>query len=380
MASTPSFLSTSPSTPSSCAYPSSRADLPEEIGFQQIRDAFAPRFKHFRLLTNLVIPMPGAHVPTAELDAVVICEAGVFIFEIKGHRNCLIERDDGNDHGLKRWFTVSDRDGARNEMADPLRQNAPKRERLRELVAAPIKLHHYVLFPMPDVRLEPTMHASVLTASDVFYLGRMLRSNSKSIRTWSLLDEAGVRQTEAMLRALQGTLTAEMHIDNCKAIFGEGPRCVRLPAGRAVAGNPPRSDRIEPASPGTDSGLPAPVHIPASAAACVSACARALKWLVIALGAVLAGWLAWDGLAQSHLCSSAPLGRLHHIGPGGIDAAAVLETARGFYPILASAAFEKGADLVMETRGNGQRFVCDAGRTTCVAAALDTLPATRLGD
>lgn len=351
-------------------------DHTEEIGFQQIREAFGPRFKHFRLLTNLVIPMPDAHVPTAELDAVVVCDAGVFIFEIKGHRNCLIEREDANQNGHKRWFAVPERRETRSEIPDPLRQNAPKRARLRELVPEPIKLNHYVLFPMPDVRLEPTMPASVLTATDLDYVARMLRANNKGIKGWHQLDEAEVRQTETMLLSLQGGRTKTDHIENCKAIFGEGRYGARPAESRPIpisaAVSPTVGERAGPCTRPASEALPMAAAKDGGFAVPV----EALKWLSIGVGLATIGALSWDLLAERHVSSSEAIGKLQHLGAGGLDASAILETANGFYPIRGSAAFQKGADLVLEMRGNGKRFVCDAGRKACVPAAEDTLAAT----
>jgi len=346
------------------------ADHSEALGFQQIRDAFMPRFKHFRLLTNLVIPMPDTQVPTVELDAVVICDAGVFIFEIKGHRDCLIEREDGNDSGLKHWFVCPNGNGERRKIDDPLQQNAPKRKHLRTLVPEPITLRHYALFPMPNVQLEPTMSALVLTAADIDYFARTLRADCRRINGWHRLDESEVLETEAMLMALQGTLTRDMHIENCKSIFGDASRAARLAGQRPHAMDKPVLQKVDDCpvcnEPTTSA---APEKSPE-----FTVPAAALKWLAIGSGLTLVGGLAWNVLAERHVSSSHLIGPLQHIGAGGIDASAVLETATGFYPIRGSAAFEKGASLMIETRGNGKRFVCDVKRITCVAAAVDTVP------
>ena len=58
-------------------------------------------------------------------------------------------------------------------------------------------------------------------------------------------------------------------------------------------------------------------------------------------------------------------------GPGGLQGRVVIETDTGSYPLLQAPVIHKGTPLVLELRGNGQRFVCDLPRTLCIKTTPD---------
>jgi hypothetical protein len=110
----------------------------------------------------------------------------------------------------------------------------------------------------------------------------------------------------------------------------------------------------------------------------VSACTKLAVVLVIACMLVLPfagiGYLGWQFWLQGQVTASQPIGTLRQMGAGdGWGSAAVLETETGFYPLLTSVAARKGVALILESRGNGMRFICDAQRHTCVMCASSSL-------
>ncbi len=84
--------------------------------------------------------------------------------------------------------------------------------------------------------------------------------------------------------------------------------------------------------------------------------------------------LLWAGgyWRQSEVISSSPIGHFIRMsGPGGFPGGVVIETDTGSYPLLKPPVISRGTALVLELRGNGQRFVCDLTRTLCIKTTLD---------
>ena len=81
-----------------------QSTLAASLGVQQLANAFSPAFDHLRILRNLIIPMPeGCAVRTARIDAVVVCETGIYLFEIKAWRNAFVYRKK-SEQAPPRWF------------------------------------------------------------------------------------------------------------------------------------------------------------------------------------------------------------------------------------------------------------------------------------
>jgi hypothetical protein len=51
---------------------------------------------------------------------------------------------------------------------------------------------------------------------------------------------------------------------------------------------------------------------------------------------------------------------------GGLHGLTVLETDTGFYVLRAHAIIHKGTPLILDTRVNGDQYVCNAGKSVCV--------------
>jgi hypothetical protein len=101
--------------------------------------------------------------------------------------------------------------------------------------------------------------------------------------------------------------------------------------------------------------------------------------------AAIAGLLAyagWDAYQGRQVVQTQALGPVIKVtGTGGLVQGMLVETPRGFFPVLGAAAFERGTELVLEVRGNGDRYVCDLPRSGCVKSsrtALGHLPDGRV--
>lgn len=100
-------------------------------------------------------------------------------------------------------------------------------------------------------------------------------------------------------------------------------------------------------------------------------CGGKVLLAVIAGLLVYAGWDAYQGRQVVQTQALGPVVKV--TGVGGLVRGLLVETPRGFFPVLGAAAFERGTELVLEVRGNGERYVCDVPRTGCVKSARSAL-------
>ncbi|MGJ7570997.1 nuclease-related domain-containing protein [Variovorax sp. RB2P76] len=174
------------------------------LGVQQLANAFSPTFSHLRILRDLVIPMPEGHAArTARIDAVLVCETGIYLFEIKAWRNAFVYRKK-SDQSPPRWFLRLH--GCKNvrEVKDPAWQGGRKTTQLRSLLPDDLRLQYFVLLPCEGIELEGVMPAAVVTQQDLPYIARLVRNNGRTARTYRLLDAEGIDRTVERLLALQG--------------------------------------------------------------------------------------------------------------------------------------------------------------------------------
>lgn len=194
------------------------------LGVQQIVSAFKPAFPHLRVLRDLVIPMPeGCAVRSARIDAVLVCETGVYLFEIKSWRNAFVYRKQA-DPAPPRWFLRLDGCTKAREIGDPAWQGGHKAARLRNLLPEDLRLQCFVLLPCEGVKLEGAIPAAILTRQDLPYIARLARNNGRrSARPCRVLDTAGIEQTVQRLIDIQGELTVEQHLQDCRERFERAP-------------------------------------------------------------------------------------------------------------------------------------------------------------
>ena len=186
------------------------------LGEQQLASAFSPTFSYLRILRNLIIPMPESHtVPTARIDAVLVCETGVYLFEIKAWRNAFVYRKKAQQ-SPPRWFLRLHGDKNAREVKDPAWQGGRKTTQLRSLLSDELRLQYFVLLPCEGIELEGVMPAAVITQHDLPYIARLVRNNGRLARNYPLLDEQGIDRTVQRLLEIQGGLTLEDHLRNCR--------------------------------------------------------------------------------------------------------------------------------------------------------------------
>ena len=186
------------------------------LGVQQLTSAFSPAFSHLRILRNLIIPMPeGSPVRTAQIDAVLVCETGIYLFEIKAWRNAFVYRKK-SDQAPPRWFLRLQGCTRAREVKDPAWQGGRKTTQLRSLLSDDLRLQYFVLLPCEGVELEGVMPAAVITQQDLPYIARLVRNNGRTARTYPLLDAEAIDRTAQQLLDIQGNLSVEDHVQNCR--------------------------------------------------------------------------------------------------------------------------------------------------------------------
>lgn len=97
------------------------------------------------------------------------------------------------------------------------------------------------------------------------------------------------------------------------------------------------------------------------------------KLLLAAIAGLLV-YAVWDAYQGRQVVQTQALGPAVKVtGAGGLARGMLVETPRGFFPVMGTAAFERGTELVLEVRGNGDRYLCDVPRTGCVKTARAAL-------
>ena len=88
-----------------------------------------------------------------------------------------------------------------------------------------------------------------------------------------------------------------------------------------------------------------------------------LLWVVFGLCVLMLLYQLYDGWLGRQVSSRQPIGSVVKVTGEGRKW--LIETETGFYPLSRALVVEKGTRLVLETRGNGDRYVCNAAGTVC---------------
>lgn len=186
------------------------------LGAQQLAGAFQPAFGRMHVLQDLVIPMyEGSAVPTARFDVALVCEAGVYLFEVKGWRNAVVYRKT-SARALPRWFLRQRDHSLAREVKDPAWQCGRKTTHLRSLLPPDLRVQYFVLLPCDGVELEGVMPTAVITPQDLPYIARVARNAGRAEQGYPLLDDAAIDRTLQLLAGLQGELTVDDHMRNSR--------------------------------------------------------------------------------------------------------------------------------------------------------------------
>ncbi|SEK13976.1 MULTISPECIES: nuclease-related domain-containing protein [unclassified Variovorax] len=200
-----------------CAIDSEQANTTATaLGIQQLAAAFQPAFGRMHVLKDLVIPMyDGSAVPTARFDVALVCEAGVYLFEVKGWRNAVVYRKT-SAHTVPRWFLRQRGNSLAREVKDPAWQCGRKTTHLRSLLPSDLRVQYFVLLPFEGVELEGVMPTVVITPQDLPYIARVARNNGRTEQGYPMLDDAAIDRTLQLLSGLQGELTVDDHLRNSR--------------------------------------------------------------------------------------------------------------------------------------------------------------------
>lgn len=184
----------------------------EIYGAKKIQEIFDLIFPKTRILTNIILPMENSKgCPTAEYDVIAICEAGVFIFEIKGYNDGEIKISKHEDTRSREWFFS--RNNIDSKIADPVHQGGRKIKYLRESISN-CTIRGYVYFTGDKIKLPPTISPSVVKTDDLGFLGRIIRNDAKK-RGELLSNEVIDYISDSILMISDGYSIGD-HIINCK--------------------------------------------------------------------------------------------------------------------------------------------------------------------
>ena len=97
-----------------------------------------------------------------------------------------------------------------------------------------------------------------------------------------------------------------------------------------------------------------------------------LLWVVFGLCLLMLLYQIYDGWLGRQVSSRQQIGSVVKVTGEGRKW--LIETETGFYPLTRALVVEKGTPLVLEIRGNGDRYVCNAARTVCGRTAKQGFP------
>lgn len=181
----------------------------EENGCEKIEQSFKLIFPEMRLLHNVILPMEfEGHVKSAEYDAIVICTAGVYIFEIKGHKKGHITAFK-DEQGIRYWkhhtaFGV-------NDIPDPIVQGSVKQRYLHESLEC--LLRYYVYFPSDEITIDQKLPFTVIGNTELTYVPRVVKGEAK--RWKRLISTETVNIIADSIIELSQGMTPEIHHRNC---------------------------------------------------------------------------------------------------------------------------------------------------------------------
>jgi hypothetical protein len=178
----------------------------EQRSCKLIEQAFRTTFDDVAVYDNLVISLPnGFRLPTGEIDCVVVCNAGVFLFEVKGWNNTHVSREPVVGSDQKQWFLNSAAGASfiKTQVRDPIAQGLEKTAEIRRHLDARVNLRSLVYLGGPNVSVDARLPSSAITEADLPFLLRGMYSDSKrSNNRYRLLDAEGVDLVASLIHGL----------------------------------------------------------------------------------------------------------------------------------------------------------------------------------
>lgn len=186
----------------------------ENKAFDYLVNVFRRSFDDVRVLRNVLMRLPPTKgVPSAEFDTIVVCNAGVFCFEIKNWKDCTVIREK-LPSGQSQWF-LENFDNHRTRVVDPVAQGAIKVKALKDYFESKLLVRYYVFLPALTVRLSHNLPPSVISSQELSYVARLCRNQSKSKTAPPLLTTSDVEDTATLISRLADGITMEQHIAGC---------------------------------------------------------------------------------------------------------------------------------------------------------------------
>ena len=197
------------------------SDNIEEFSCRRLEQAFRTAFDDVVMMPNLVISLTNGHrLPTAEIDCTIVCNSGVFLFEIKGWRDAHVSREVVVDQEAKQWFLSSlDHGGelTRMQRSDPIVQGTEKHQEVRNRLPKYALLRSFVFLGGANLTIDPDLPSNVIIAEDLGYLVRVLKSEIKRKKSapnkpcYSKLDSQKVEEVTQLLKDMAKGNTLEEH-------------------------------------------------------------------------------------------------------------------------------------------------------------------------
>lgn len=91
------------------------------------------------------------------------------------------------------------------------------------------------------------------------------------------------------------------------------------------------------------------------------------------VGALAICWMLWSVVQSVRIAEVRDGGVILSLGCTDKNRDWLLETTSGIYPVKGRVHVEPGTPLQVETRSNGDRWLCVAGRQTCVQTTRRSL-------
>lgn len=184
----------------------------EATAYQAIKATFGLLFPEHLLLTNVILPTGEVGGPTtSEYDLILVCSAGMIVFEVKGWCNAYLTSRKGLD-GQHEWF-LHKPDGEQIPTRDPISQGGFKIRYLQEQLKG-IFCTQYVLFTEPSLTLDQGCNAHAIQLSDLPYLSRITRSTSRKFHEEHLLDQKKISAIAEAIQVVSEPYTKAQHLRN----------------------------------------------------------------------------------------------------------------------------------------------------------------------
>lgn len=201
-------------------------NLSEQKAADYLENAFKREFKDVHVLNGVVLPLvDNPPIATGEFDSIVVCNGGVFLFEVKGWNGCSVFRKKVDQK--QQWFLENLSDGGRRDVRDPVAQGGLKIVSMKSYLLPQISVRSYVFLPEDNVYLGDGIPTAVITLQDLPYVARICRSGTKSVK-YQKLDADAVNAVVELISRLGGGHSMAEHLDNCRSFNRAKPNLVTM--------------------------------------------------------------------------------------------------------------------------------------------------------